>query len=64
MSFISDPLGSEEARVLKERYMIENYPRLIKANKGLNQDVMILTNENRELKAENAELQDEINRRG
>ena len=57
---------SSEVRALKERYMIKNYPRIIEANKGLNEDVMILTNKNRELKADVAELQDKVNelRRG
>ena len=57
---------SSEVRTEKERYMLKNYPRIIEANKGLNQDLMILTNENRELKAAKAELQDKVNelRRG
>ena len=57
---------SSEVRAEKERYMIKNYPRVIEANKGLNEDVMILTNENRELKADKEDLQDEVNelRRG
>ena len=57
---------SSAVRTEKERYMLKNYPRVIEANKGLNEDVMILTNENRELKADKEELQDQVNalRRG
>lgn len=57
---------SSAVRTEKERYMIKNYPRIIEVNKGLNEDVMILTNENRELKADKEELEDQVNelRRG
>ena len=55
-----------EVRAKKERFMIENYPKIISDNMRLNEDNMILTNRNRELKADNAELQDRVNelRRG
>ena len=50
----------------KERYMIENYPRLIRELKTLRVNELQLTNRNRELKADNAELEDTVNelRRG
>ena len=51
---------SSEVRAKKERYIIENYPKIISDNMRLNEDNMILTNRNRELKADNAELQDTV----
>ena len=51
---------SAEVRADKERYMIANYPRLIRELKTLRVNELQLTNRNRELKADNAELQDTV----
>ena len=57
---------SSEVRAEKERYMIENYPRLIRELKTLRVNELQLTNTNRELRADNAELEDKVDelRRG
>jgi len=55
-----DPLGSEETRTLSRRLTDANYDRMERECHRLNQDVMILTNENRELRAERDELKDEL----